>query len=527
MTRLLIQFSHFFKSFASHSLFEDISLSINRGDLLAIVGENGAGKTTLLQLLAGNLKPDSGHFSKAADLSIGFLPQEIVIADPSISVRAYIESADLTDLEKQMTLYLESDQLIKWAELHANYEALGGYRRAPVEKVLEGLKLDSSLLELPMANLSSGQKVRTALAKALIDNPALLLLDEPTNHLDQEMVQWLKAILHQREGASVIVSHDRAFLNSTCNRLVEIKNGRLISYGGNYDFYLNEQERLLERQLKAYESQEEERSLLKQKIKSLTFSKKKANPAKDRNIMCYDARGEYHQKSLQHNLDGLKARLAKIEANLLPHPIPKGIKGLRFNPAQLSVSVVIELDKATKSYGNKVLFSGFSKIISNGDRIIVNGANGAGKTTLLRCIAGLTALDGGKIKWAQNAKVAYLDQEGELLPMDKTALEYFEEQFNLNEEEVRRELHKAALGGADLLRRPLSTLSAGQRKRLSLLSLILARPNVLLLDEPTNHLDLKTLEAFERALLDFEGAILAVSHDATFIDKIATETWEL
>lgn len=527
MTRLLIQISHFFKSFASAPLFEDVSLSIKQGDLLALVGENGVGKTTLLHLLSGNLAPDSGNVSKSPDLSIGFLPQEILLMDSSISVRSYIESGALADLEKEMTLCLENDRLTQWTELHASYEALGGYRRAPVEKVLEGLKLDSSLLDIPMNNLSSGQRERAALAKALIDNPDLLLLDEPTNHLDQEMVEWLKTALCQREGASVIVSHDRRFLNSVCNRLIEIKNGTLISYGGNYDFYLLEQERLLERQIKAYESQEEERSLLKQKIKSLTFSKKKATSPKDRNIMCYDARGEYHQKSLQHNLDALKARLAKIEADLLPHPIPKGIKGLRFSPAQLSSSVAITLDQAGKSFGNKILFSGFNKIASKGDRILITGPNGAGKTTLLRCIAGLTTIDEGELRYTQNAKIAYLDQEVELLPMDKTPLEYFEEQYNLTEEEVRRELHKAALGGANVLKRPLSSLSVGQRKRLMLLSLILAKPNILLLDEPTNHLDLKTLEAFEKALLNFEGAILAVSHDATFIDKIATEVWKL
>lgn len=187
MSRLLIQLSHLFKSFDAFSLFEDISFSINEGELFALIGENGAGKTTLLQLLAGMMQPDSGDVSRSSSLSIGFLPQEVVFPNPSISVREFIEGSSLADLEKEMSACLEDpSRLAKWAELHEKYEHLGGYRRIPIEQVLQGLKLESSLLDLPMSHLSSGQRVRSALGKALIENPDLLLLDEPTNHLDQE-----------------------------------------------------------------------------------------------------------------------------------------------------------------------------------------------------------------------------------------------------------------------------------------------------------------------------------------------------
>jgi ATPase subunit of ABC transporter with duplicated ATPase domains len=528
MSRLFIQFSHLFKSFSSFPLFEDISLSINEGDVFALIGENGSGKTTLLQLLIGTTQADSGSFSRASDLSIGFLQQEIILADSSVSVREFIEGSSLSDLEKEMGACLEDpNRLSEWAELHEKYERLGGYRRIPIEQVLRGLKIESSLLDLPMSRLSSGQRVRAALAKALIENPDLLLLDEPTNHLDQEMIQWLEEALKQRAGACVIVSHDRKFLNASCNRLIEIKNGKLACYGESYDFYLEEQERILERQIKAYEAQEEERADLKQKIKAITFSKGKAPPPKDRNIMAYDKRGEKHQKSLQHKIDAMKGRLEEIEANLLSHPKPKSIKGLKFAESPLASSVAIELDHVSKSYGNKILFSGFCKSICKGDRILVTGPNGCGKTTLLKAIAGKLPLDEGIIRSSPTAKIAFLDQEVELLPMDQTPLQYFESKYQLSEEDLRRELHKAALGGSDLLRRSFSTLSTGQRKRMMLLALVLEKPNVLLLDEPTNHLDFITLEAFEKALLNFEGAVVAVSHDPTFIEKIATQEWRL
>lgn len=528
MSRLLIQFSHLFKSFGSCSLFEDISFSVNAGELFALIGENGAGKTTFLQLLAGAQQPDAGDFIKSSDLSIGFLTQEIILEDSLISVRKFIEGSFLSDLENEMASCLEDpERLTEWAELHERYERLGGYRRIPIEQVLHGLKLENSLLNLSMGKLSSGQRVRVALAKALIENPDLLLLDEPTNHLDQEMIQWLETVLKQREGASVIVSHDRKFLNAVSNRLIEIKNGTLTNYGGNYDFYLEEQERMLERQMKAYETQEEERTSLKQKIKATVFSKGKPSLPKDRNIMAYDRRGEKHQKSMQNRLDIMKGRLEEIESNLLPHPTPKSLKGLKFVPAPLTSSVAIELHHVSKAYGSKVLFSNFCKILCRGERIIITGPNGCGKTTLLKAIAGIIAVDEGYIRLVPSVKTAFLDQEVESLPMDETPFQYFESRFQLSEEELRRELHKAALGGSELLRRPFSTLSIGQRKRMLLLSLIQEKPNVLLLDEPTNHLDFMTLEAFEKALLAFEGVIVAVSHDATFIEKIATQEWKL
>lgn len=528
MSWLLVQVSHVFQTFDSLSLFNDVSLSVHEGEVLALIGENGSGKSTLLQILAGTRTPDSGNLNKSSNLSIGFLPQEICLHNPSTLLREFLEENSLFDMERKMAACLEDpSRLAEWAELHEKYEQLGGYGRIPIEQVLRGLKLESNWLNLPMAHLSSGQRVRASLAKALIENPDLLLLDEPTNHLDQEMLKWMETALKQRKGACVISSHDRKFLNAVCTQLVEINNSKLTSYGGNYDFYLAERERTIERQIKAFEAQEEERASLRQKIKAITFSKAKPTPPKDRNIMGYDRRGEKYQKSLQQKLGALKERLKAIEANPLSHPRPKGIKGLRFAASPLDSPVAIEIEQVSKGYGSRVLLSNFCKNIYKGDRILVRGPNGSGKTTLLKAIAGIVPLDEGSIRLAPTTKIGFLDQEVELLPMDQTALQYFERQYSVNEETLRRELHKAGLDGTDLLRCRFSSLSTGQRKRLMLLALILEKPNVLLLDEPTNHLDFITLEAFEKALLEFEGAIVAVSHDATFIEKLATQQWSL
>ena len=526
MSKLLLQASHLFKSFGSVRIFEDVSLSINDREFFALIGDNGSGKTTLLQMLAGLIPSDSGELNQNAHLSIGFLPQEIMLANQSISVRHFLENRPLKDLEQAMAACLEPPQrLIEWAALHEKYEHLGGYRKIPIEKVLSGLKLENNLLDLPMSVLSSGQRMRAALAKALIENPDLLLLDEPTNHLDHEMLKWLEDTLKQREGACIIVSHDRKFLNAVCNRLVEIKEGKLFYFGGSYDYYLDEQQRQLERKVKEYQTQEEERRFLKQRLKEMSFSKGKAKSPKDRNLMAYDRRGERHQKSLQHRLEAMKARLNEIEANLMPHPIPKNITGLRF--AEVQSSLTIDLDQISKDYDHKILFSNLSLKICQGERILITGPNGCGKTTLLKVIAGMTALDKGQIRYGGSTKIAFLDQEAELFPMNKTPLQYFENHYNLSKEDLRREIHKAALGDIELLNRPISTLSTGQRKRIMLFVLTLEKPNVLLLDEPTNHLDLRTLEAFEKALLDFNGIIIAASHDATFIKKIATQQLKL
>jgi len=529
MSRLLIQCIDLTIFFNSQPLFTHLDVSIHEGERFVLLGENGAGKTTLLRLLMGELQADAGAILRADGLTIGTLPQQVELVSDAALVRDYLQQETLGDLEKQMT-FLESDltdpkKLETWGILEEEYARKGGYRRLLAEDVLKQLKIQP---DAKMGCLSSGERVRVALAKLLITPPDLLLLDEPTNHLDQKMMDWLKRVLQGYKGAVLVVSHDRNFLNTTCNRLLAIEEQHLQYYGGNYDFYLCEQERLENAKLKAYAKQQKERSLLKQKIREISYARPQAKSSSDRNKMAYDKRGELYQQSLAVTLDRLKNDLTEIEEDLLHYPKAKSIRGIRFNSCNsLSSLVAITLENVSISFTDKPLLSSFTKILRKGDRVVITGPNGSGKTTLLRAILGLHPLDEGVIRIVPSAKIAYLDQEGMLLSAHQTPIAYFGERFGLSEEALRRELHMAALGSADLLHRSFASMSVGQRKRFMLLTLILEKPHVILLDEPTNHLDLLTVIALEKALLTFEGALLAVSHDLVFIDKIATQRWDL
>ncbi|MBA3239540.1 MAG: ABC-F family ATP-binding cassette domain-containing protein [Parachlamydiaceae bacterium] len=530
MSRLLIHCTHLCKNFGSQRLFERLSLSVNAGERFALIGENGCGKTTLIKILKGLVLPDEGDVRSAKNLVISYLPQELYDFCPDQTARDYLLDTPLRELERRMAFLERSlddpDVLTKWAELQADFEQRGGYSRIPIEKVLFPLKIDLALDSL-MGNLSGGERMRIALAKVLMEKSDLLLLDEPTSHLDFDMINWLQTMLSERTTAAIIISHDRKFLNASCNRLLELSNGFVTSFGGSYDFYLQERENMIQRQLREYERQNEEKKSLKEKLHSLTFSQRAPKGPKDSNKLAYNLRGGGHQKSTQRTIENYKTKLAEIESQLLQRPQAKTVRGLNFSPNPLAEKWALEFDHVNKSYGSRPILIDFTGELLAGDRIVIRGPNGSGKTTLLDAVAGLLEIDEGKLQKHSSVKIGYLDQGVRQLPMDQTAAEYFVQHFKLSTEDVCKELHISGLAGVDIIQRPFKTLSLGQRKRMMLLSLVLSKANVLLLDEPTNHLDFQTLEALEKALLSFEGAILAVSHDQTFIEKIATKVWDL
>ncbi|MBA2727814.1 MAG: ABC-F family ATP-binding cassette domain-containing protein [Parachlamydiaceae bacterium] len=530
MSRLLILCTHLCKNFGSQKVLEGLSLSINAGERFALIGENGCGKTTLIRLLAGLLLPDEGQLQRSKNLTIAYLPQELIDFNPNQTVRQFLLDTPLQKIENTLSALADRlddpEALALWANLQHEFEQKGGYTRTPIEKVLYPLKIEIALDKL-MGSLSGGERMRVALAKTLLDKSDLLLLDEPTNHLDNDMIKWLQTKLSELKTAAIIISHDRKFLNGSCNKLLELSKKGLSAYGGSYDYYLNERENLLQRQLKDYERQKEEESILKDKIRELTFSRGSPKAAKDSNKLAYNLRGNGHQKSTQRALDNHKSKLQEIEKSPLQRPLEKTIRGLSFSSSPLTDHWALEFDHVSKAFGPRAVLDNFNGSLLAGERILIRGTNGCGKTTLLAIAAGHLILDSGKIRRHSSAKIGYLDQDVTLLPMDLTVTEYFGKNFNLMPEDICKELHMAGLGDFDLIDRPFKSMSVGQRKRMMLLNLVLSKPNVLLLDEPTNHLDLKTLEALEKALMNFEGAILVVSHDQTFIEKVATQVWEL
>jgi ATPase subunit of ABC transporter with duplicated ATPase domains len=525
MSRLLVRASHIYLSFGSLQIFQGISFSIHEGNCFALIGENGSGKSTLLSLVTGVIKPDSGQIFSAQGISIELLPQEYTHDNVEETVRTFLQKTIFADLEQRMKQSLETNNLAVWEQLHEQYCAMDGYTQIPLESITSGLQIQG-LLDIPMRVLSGGQKKRVALAKALLNNPDLLLLDEPTNHLDSSSLTWLQRVIQSRKGSTIIVSHDRSFLNETCNTFIELQAGSLFRYGGNYDCYLQEHERAVQQQLHLYEQEQEQKKVLHKKISDLTHAKKRPGAPSDRNIMAYDARGEHHQKSLSRTLDILKKELEELEENPTPHPRPPTIKGLVF-PSRLREHVAIEIENISKQFSGKSLFSDFSATLCAGDKVIIRGENGCGKTTLLRCILREIGVDTGCIRYASGVTIGYLDQHVNQLPMNETPIHHFGHIFHLREDQIRSEFHKAGFSNSSVLNIPFGMLSVGQRKRCMLLYLVLQKPNVLLLDEPTNHLDFITLEAFEKALLNFEGALLAVSHDKRLNEKLGTTEWVL
>lgn len=495
------------KSFGVRDIFSDVTFELRRGERIGLIGANGAGKSTLLKCLMGEEDYDSGVFTVSEGETIGYLQQDIAF-DGAVTLRRAITDAwqDVLDAERQLAETEKAmqarpddeDLMNKYARLQERFEWLGGYEyEAMSRKIVSGLGFGADDLDRPVREFSGGQKTRVNLAKALVRRPDYLFLDEPTNHLDMDMLEWLEGYLVSYGGGILIVSHDRYFLDRVATGIIELEQGRIRQYKGNYSRYAvqkKEQRKALE---KAYKKQQEHIRETEEYIR-----KYKAG------IKAKQARGRQSQLS----------RLERIELTLEEETLR-----FRFAPAEECGQKVLVLDHICGGAGGRRLFENLSLLLRRGESAALIGPNGTGKTTLLRLIMGEIDADSGFVTLGSRVRIGYFAQEHTDLHGAWTVLEEIMNDFAFGEDEARSVLGRFLFQGDDVFT-VIDSLSGGEQARLALLKLFLQGPNFLILDEPTNHLDIPTREVLEQALQEFGGTYLVVSHDRYFLDKITQRT---
>jgi len=512
---LIMQVNSLYKSYGATEILKDIQMEIKANDRIAVVGRNGCGKSTLLKILAEEVSYDKGEIIKRKRLTIGYLSQHTGLqSDKTIweEMRAVFHTLikmqkALRSLEKKMkqSESVDDDLLNQYDLLLNQFQSNGGYEyEAKIRTVLSGLDFPEEDYEKSINSLSGGQKTRLALGKLLLENPDLLILDEPTNHLDIETLSWLETYLSNYNGALIIVSHDRYFLENTVSIIYEISFQHMKRYVGSYNKFLEQRRRDYNRQLKMYEQQQEEI--------------KRAEEFIERNIA--RASTSKRAQSRRRQLD----KLERIERPLGSESSAK----FSFEIERRSGNDVLQVKDLSFAYekGNP-LFSNISFSVNRGDRIALIGPNGIGKTTLLKLLMNKFPPKSGSIAHGTNVDIAYYDQEQDLLNPANTVLEELWAQFPyVDEGDIRTVLGNFLFSGEDVLKQ-VSTLSGGEKARLALAKLMMEKANLLILDEPTNHLDIDSKEVLESALIDYPGTIIFVSHDRYFINRIANQVIEL
>ncbi|WP_243299745.1 ABC-F family ATP-binding cassette domain-containing protein [Bacillus litorisediminis] len=516
---ILLQVSQLTKSFGAEVILSNIKLEVKTRDRVALVGRNGAGKSTLLKIIAGELSYDSGEIMKPKAVSIGYLSQDTGL-ESAKSIWDELESVfqPLKEMEKklrEMEIDMSDPKLLenpaKYKKLLKEYDQLqirfkeqGGFQyEADIRSILHGLQFHDKDYQTPIQLLSGGQKTRLALGKLLLTSPDVLILDEPTNHLDIETLTWLEKYLQTYEGAVLVVSHDRYFLDKIATQVYELSRTKIIQFPGNYSNYLRLKAEMYERELKAYEKQQEEISKLKDFIqKNLA----RASTTK---------RAQSRRKALE-----------KMDLLERPQGDEKSAH-FSFEIERQSGNDVLKVENVAIGYGQHPICSHITFQMKRKDSVALIGPNGIGKSTLLKTLMKQIPLLDGNFQFGANVKLGYYDQEQANLRSNKKVLdELWDDYPHLPEKEIRTVLGNFLFTGDDVLK-PVTALSGGEKARLALAKLMMEKSNVLILDEPTNHLDLDSKEILENALIDYPGTILFVSHDRYFINRIATKVVEL
>ncbi len=513
---LLISFSNIHKQYGKQLVFVDASFQLNPGERVGLVGPNGSGKTTLFRMIVGDEEPDEGNVSIPKKLTIGYFRQDVEemqgrsVLDESIAGSGRVGDLhhELEALQHKLADPEHADDmdqtLERFGEVQEEYEHLGGYAlEAQAREVLHGLGFQDDQIDGDVGALSGGWKMRVALARVLLGRPEVLLMDEPTNHLDIESIIWLEQFLKTYSGSLLMTSHDREFMNRVVSKIAEIEAGEIITYSGDYDFY------------------ERERAI-RENNQQAAFARQQAMLAKEQRFI---DRFRTHAAKAAQVQSRIKA-LDKIDKIELPKK--RQVVKFEFQAPARSGDQVAVVEDVRKSYGPRVIYNGFSLTIRRGERWAVMGRNGAGKTTLLKMIAGASAPDSGSVRLGASLNMGYFAQQSlDVLDPQLTVIEQLQRDFPQDGLGSLRTLAGAFQFSGDDVDKKIRSLSGGEKSRLAMARMLYHPPNFLVLDEPTNHLDLATKEMLVDALKDFDGTMIFVSHDRTFLRGLGSRVLEL
>ena len=513
----MISVEHLQVEFAAKPLFADVTFVVNKKDRIALVGKNGAGKSTLLKILAGLQSPTEGNVSIPKDISVGYLPQVMVLSDSRTVMeeaeQAFEHISELQTSIEQMNNQLaertdyESEEyqalIEKFTHANEHYQMMGGNNyHAEIERTLQGLGFVRTDFDRPTSEFSGGWRMRIELAKLLLRRPDVLLLDEPTNHLDIESIQWLENFLATRCNAVVLVSHDRAFINNVTTRTIEISCGRIYDYRVKYDEFMQLRAERREQQLRAYENQQKEIQETKDFIERFRYKPTKAVQVQSR------------IKQLE--------KIIPIEVD----EVDNSALRLKFPPAQRSGDYPVICEEVEKVYGKHTVFSHVNLTIKRGEKVAFVGKNGEGKSTLVKCIMGEIPFD-GNLKIGHNIQIGYFAQnQAQLLNEDLTVFDTID-RVAVGDIRTRiKDILGAFMFGGEAIEKKVKVLSGGERSRLAMIRLLLEPVNLLILDEPTNHLDMRSKDVLKEAIREFDGTVIVVSHDREFLDGLVTKVYE-
>lgn len=504
--------------FGGFTLFDGVSFVVNKKDRIALVGKNGAGKSTMLKIFAGLQSPTSGAISKPKEVTIGYLPQQMTLTDTR-TVREEAETAFDHVRQLEETINRLNEELANRTDyesagyqalidrvtsLSEHYQMMGGNNYyAELERTLIGLGFKRSDLDRPTAEFSGGWRMRIELAKLLLRSPDVLLLDEPTNHLDIESIQWLETFIATRANAVILVSHDRAFLDNTTTRTIEIELGRIYDYRAKYSDYVVLRKERREQQLRAYENQQKMIADTEAFIERFRYKATKAVQVQSR----------------IKQLD----KVVRIEVD----EVDTAMLNLKFPPAPRSGSYPVIAEEVAKRYGDHLIFDHVTFTIHRGDKVAFVGKNGEGKSTLVKCIMGEITDYTGKLELGHNVKIGYFAQnQAQLLDENRTVFETIDYVAQGDIRTKIRDILGAFMFGGEASDKKVKVLSGGERTRLAMIRLLLEPVNLLILDEPTNHLDMRSKDVLKDALKAFDGTVIVVSHDREFLDGLVDKVYE-